>query len=115
MRFEEHLSGLETGLREKLGEDVLRHNLRQARRVRGKEHEKRMVRQELAHERERLLEVALDLVHLAARAAAEAAKQEEENAEPEIELIDVLPSASDGYGFAETTAAPEATLPPATK
>ena len=43
MRFEEHLSGLETGLREKLGEDVLRHNLRQARRVRGKEHEKRMV------------------------------------------------------------------------
>ena len=55
----------------------------------------------------------------AARAEAEAAKQEEENAEPEIELIDVLPSASDGYGFAEPTAAPtaapEATLPPATK
>lgn len=51
----------------------------------------------------------------AARAAAEAAKQEEENAEPEIELIDVLPSASDGYGFAEPTAAPEATLPPAGK
>ena len=48
-------------------------------------------------------------------AEAEAAKQEEENAEPEIELIDVLPSASEGYGFAETTAAPEATLPPATK
>ena len=46
---------------------------------------------------------------------AEAAKQEEENAEPEIELIDVLPSASEGYGFAEPTAAPEATLPPATK
>ena len=50
-----------------------------------------------------------------AQAEAEAAKQEEENAEPEIELIDVLPSASEGYGFAEPTAAPEATLPPATK
>lgn len=50
-----------------------------------------------------------------AQAEAEAAKQEEEKAEPEIELIDVLPSASDGYGFAEPTAAPEATLPPAGK
>ena len=50
-----------------------------------------------------------------AQAEAEAAKQEEENAEPEIELIDVLPSASEGYGFAEPTAAPEATLPPAGK
>ena len=50
-----------------------------------------------------------------AQAEAEAAKQEEENAEPEIELIDVLPSTSEGYGFAEPTAAPEATLPPATK
>lgn len=52
----------------------------------------------------------------AARAAAEAeAAKQEENAEPEVELIDVLPSAGNGYGFAEPTAAPEATLPPAGK
>ena len=51
-----------------------------------------------------------------ARAAAEAeAAKQAESAEPEIELVDVLPSANDGYGFAEPTAAPEATLPPAAK
>ncbi len=51
-----------------------------------------------------------------ARAAAEAeAAKQAESAEPEIELVDVLPSAADGYGFAEPTAAPEATLPPAAK
>ena len=50
----------------------------------------------------------------AARAAA-AAVQQEESAEPEIELIDILPSANAGYGFAETPAVPEATLPPASK
>ena len=52
----------------------------------------------------------------AARAAAEAeAAKQEEDAEPEIELVDVLPGANAGYGFAEPTAAPEATLPPAAK
>ncbi|MBQ4609423.1 MAG: hypothetical protein IJB18_07565, partial [Clostridia bacterium] len=48
----------------------------------------------------------------AARAAAEAEKA----AEPEIELVDTLPGAEEGYGFEpETNAqpAPEATLPPA--
>lgn len=49
----------------------------------------------------------------AAKALEEQAKAEE-NAEPEIELVDTLPGAEEGYGFAETTtpAAPEATLPP---
>ena len=61
----------------------------------------------------------------AARAAEEAARlaEEAENEEPEVELIDVLPSADKGYGFGEATAAPsaaptkepEATLPPSTK
>jgi len=50
------------------------------------------------------------------RAEAEAAAlaEEQEAAEPQIELIDVLES-SEGYGFgaAETTVVPEATLPPA--
>ncbi len=46
----------------------------------------------------------------AAKAEAEAAETE---AEPEIELIDVLES-TEGYGFGETTVAPEATLPPST-
>ena len=50
----------------------------------------------------------------AAKAEAEAAAKVEAQ-EPEIELIDVLPSTTEGYGFAETTAAPEATLPPAAK
>ena len=45
----------------------------------------------------------------AALAEAEAAKEE---AEPQIELIDVLDS-SEGYGFGETAVVPEATLPPA--
>lgn len=48
----------------------------------------------------------------AARAEAEA---EAEAEEPEIELIDVLDAAEDGYGFAEETVLPEATLPPTTK
>lgn len=47
-----------------------------------------------------------------AKAEAEKKAQEEAN-EPEIELIDVLPGANDGYGFADPTPAPEATLPPA--
>ena len=46
----------------------------------------------------------------AARAEAEAAAKAEE---PQIELIDVLETAEDGYGFGEATPAPEATLPPA--
>ena len=48
----------------------------------------------------------------AAKAEAEAAAKEEE---PEIELIDVLDTAQEGYGFTETTVVPEATLPPTTK
>ena len=48
----------------------------------------------------------------AAKAEAEAAAKA---AEPEIELIDVLETTEEGYGFAETTVAPEATLPPTTK
>ena len=48
----------------------------------------------------------------AARAEAEA---EAEDEEPEIELIDVLDTAEEGYGFAEETVVPEATLPPTTK
>lgn len=48
----------------------------------------------------------------AAKAEAEAAAK---NAEPEIELIDVLETAEEGYGFAEETVVPEATLPPTTK
>ena len=36
----------------------------------------------------------------------------EEEAEPQIKLIDVLES-SEGYGFGAAAAAPEATLPPA--
>ena len=51
----------------------------------------------------------------AARAEEEAALAEEEQ-EPEIELIDVLPSTEEGYGFTDVTpdgaATPEATLPP---
>ena len=48
-----------------------------------------------------------------AEAEARAAEAEEE--EPEIELIDVLDTAEEGYGFAETAVVPEATLPPTTK
>ena len=48
----------------------------------------------------------------AAKAEAEAAAKAEE---PEIELIDVLETTEEGYGFAETTVVPEATLPPTTK
>ena len=48
----------------------------------------------------------------AAKAEAEAAAKA---AEPEIELIDVLETTEEGYGFAETTVVPEATLPPTTK
>ena len=48
----------------------------------------------------------------AAKAEAEAAAKAEE---PEIELIDVLETAEEGYGFAEETVVPEATLPPTTK
>ena len=66
-------------------------------------------------EAQRMREEAEAAARAEAEAAALAAQQEEENAEPEIELIDVLPSAGEGYGFAETTAAPEATLPPAAK
>lgn len=47
----------------------------------------------------------------AAEAAAKAAEQQ--NAEPEIELLDGLPAAQQGYGFAEATAAPESTPVPA--
>ena len=48
-----------------------------------------------------------------AEAAAKAeAKAAAEAAEPQIELIDVLET-SEGYGFSEAAAAPEATLPPA--
>ena len=62
----------------------------------------------------------------AARAEAEAAEAaakaeaEQANDEPDIELVDTLPGAKEGYGFGEdkateapaATAAPEATLPP---
>ncbi|MBR5301382.1 MAG: M23 family metallopeptidase [Clostridia bacterium] len=48
----------------------------------------------------------------AAKAEAEAAAKA---AEPEIELIDVLDTVEAGYGFAENTVVPEATLPPAAK
>ncbi|MBQ7886653.1 MAG: M23 family metallopeptidase [Clostridia bacterium] len=48
----------------------------------------------------------------AAKAEAEAA---EKAAEPEIELIDVLETTEEGYGFAETNVVPEATLPPTIK
>ena len=65
-------------------------------------------------EAQRMREQAEAEARAAAEAAAEAAKQEE-SAEPEIELVDVLPSTADGYGFAEPTAEPEATLPPAAK
>ena len=47
--------------------------------------------------------------------AAARAEAEAENEEPEIELIDVLDTAEEGYGFAEETVVPEATLPPTTK
>ncbi|MDO5379203.1 MAG: M23 family metallopeptidase, partial [Clostridia bacterium] len=61
----------------------------------------------------------------AAEAAAKAAAEAQQNEEPEIQLLDELPAAQQGYGFAEATAEPEntpapeegpvvdATLPPA--
>jgi len=48
----------------------------------------------------------------AAKAEAEAAAKA---AEPVIELIDVLETTEEGYGFADTAVVPEATLPPTTK
>lgn len=51
----------------------------------------------------------------AAQRALEAEAAAQENAEPEIELIDTLPEAGEGYGFGEEAevVVPEATLPPA--
>ena len=51
----------------------------------------------------------------AALRALEAEAAAQENAEPEIELIDTLPEAGEGYGFGEEAevVVPEATLPPA--
>ena len=55
---------------------------------------------------------ALELMQ-ARRAASLLAEEEQE---PEIELIDVLPGTEEGYGFTDVTpdgaATPEATLPP---
>lgn len=50
----------------------------------------------------------------AEKAAAEEATAEQAAVEESIELVDELPGAKEGYGFAEEeqTAAPEATLPP---
>ena len=50
-----------------------------------------------------------------AEAEARAAEAEKEDEEPEIELIDVLETTEEGYGFAQTAVVPEATLPPTIK
>lgn len=55
-----------------------------------------------------------------AEAAAKAAEQAQKDSESDVELLDELPAAQEGYGFGEATAAPEvqttpaaeATLPP---
>lgn len=48
----------------------------------------------------------------AAEAAAKAAAEAEQNKEPEIELLDGLPAAQQGYGFGGSTAEPESTPVP---
>ena len=60
-------------------------------------------------EAQRMREEAEAAARAAAEAEAAAAAQEE--AAPDIELVDTL-GGNEGYGFSEPTAAPEATLPP---
>ena len=69
---------------------------------------------------QRMREEAEAAAKAEAEAAEAAAKAEEESDEPDIELVDTLPGAKEGYGFGEesgepeatATAVPEATLPP---
>ena len=68
---------------------------------------------------QRMREEAEAAAKAEAEAAEAAAKAEEESDDPDVELVDTLPGAKEGYGFGTEatdaptpTAVPEATLPP---
>ena len=103
--------------------------LEEQKRLEEEEAARRAEEARIAEEAERMrLEAEAEAARLAeeARLAAEAEQlQAEAEATPEVELVDSLPGATEGYGFAgetpdaqptpaaEPTAVPEATLPPA--
>ena len=75
--LQQHLARFDAGRRELLRENVLCNLAGKAGRMRGKEDEARTFGKHALHERQRFLQVALDLVRLAARAASERGRVED--------------------------------------